>query len=103
VIIQLESGVKDTIFKKTFFNFYNKLIINSIDTILFINMKIQFLKNVAVDVAVVDGFTSFKSFKANDVIEVEDVIKESKNFSILRLSSTELAMDVRNDVFKLIS
>jgi hypothetical protein len=66
-------------------------------------MKIRFLKNVVVDVAVVDGFISSKSFRTNEEIEVEQVIKESKNFSNLQLSSTEFAVDVKNDAFKLIS
>lgn len=66
-------------------------------------MKIKFLKNVVVDVVVVDGFTSSKSFSANQEIDVEQVIQESKNFSNLQLSSTEFALDVKNDAFKLIS
>jgi hypothetical protein len=64
-------------------------------------MKVQFLKDVTVDVLVDEnGETDFDSFSKNEIIDVLKIREVSKNFSEFVLPSGNVIIDVRNDLFR---
>ena len=64
-------------------------------------MKVQFLKDVTVDVLVDEnGETDFDSFSKNEIIDVLKIREVSKNFSEFVLPSANVMIDVRNDLFR---
>lgn len=64
-------------------------------------MRVQFLKDVTVDVLVnKNGETEFDSFFKDEAIDVSEVVSVSKNFSEIVLPSGNVLLDVRNDLFR---
>lgn len=63
-------------------------------------MRVQFLKDTTVDVSKYPCETEEKLFLKNTEIDVDEIIPVSSAFTYLVLTSGDVLLDVRNDLFR---